>query len=479
LTSAFKLSDISAFLLDLLKQEKASYLFFFVVALALRGIPELLITRYPVGYETITYYAPVMTRFQEMSLVEVFAKNFHAGPLFYVLMWLTTAISNGDAFLLLKVTGPLLYGCLSVVFFVFLRRGLGWRWKMAFVASLLLVCQVAALRIAWDRFRNVLGLIFVFAALTVLRGNYRFKWPLVASLAVLAVLSREYVGLILIVGVFGYALLEGRSRSGSFAALVPALFIFVGMVYPWLGRSWIGGFDYSFGSYIWVVQDVLSIFAVCYLALVPFVLKGFRRDSLLDPLLGLLLFGSFSVAVVPWLAVPGYQRWLMLLVFPFSVYAVLGFEHFRLLDKGFSRKLAAILLVFIVIGGGYSTGVFSYVGKAPNSYVAVDLTQSSIVWSQIDDVVDVLRWLDENALSNSSVLAEERFYGWTLIYLDRASSDVEVVPYGAGSPPWAALEKALNNGFRCVYLIWYTDSTLDDFQMVYSRNSVSVFEYGL
>jgi len=228
---------------------------------------------------------------------------------------------------------------------------------------------------------------------------------------------------------------------------------------------------------LWAVQDVLSIFAVCYLFLLPFVLKGFRRDRLLDPIVGLLLLGSFSVVVSPWFAVPGYQRWLMLLVFPFSVYAVLGFERFRLFDKGCLKKLVAILLVFMVIGAGYSTGMFSYVGMLPNSYVTVNLVQSSIPWDQADDVEGVLGWLDENAVLNSSVLTEERFYGWTLLYLKRANDDINVISYGAKNLPQPALERALDDGFRWIYLIWYTGLDVENFKVIHSLNSISIFQY--
>lgn len=473
-----KLSKISDFLFDLLKQDKCSYLFFFLVGLVLRGIPELLITQYPVGYETTAHYAPIVTRFQEMSIVEVSVETLRTGLLFYMLLWFATVISGAHAFLLLKVTGAVLYGCLAVVFFVFLRRGLSFKWKIAFVSSLLLIFQVATLRMSWDRFRNVLGLIFVFAALSVLRSGYRLKWSLVASLAVLTVLSREYIALILFIAVLGFAFLEKKERFVSFVVLIPALTIFAAIIYPTrLWWNYISEGQYALGSYLWIVQDVLSIFVVCYLPLLPFVLKGFRRDRLFDPILGFLLLSSFSVVLSPWFAVPGYQRWLMLLVYPFSVYAGLGFERFHFFEKGSFKKLVAVLLIFIVIGMGYSTGAFSYVGMLPNSYVAVNLVQSSIPWNQVDDVKGVLMWLDENAVFNSSVLAEERFYGWTMIYLKRANDDVKVISYGANSLPQQALERALADGYRWIYLIWYTDLIMEDFRMIHSLNSVSIFQY--
>ena len=464
---------------DFVRSSKFPCLSVFLVGVVLRGIPELLVSWYPIGYETITWYAPVMLSFHGRNLIDVFANTFRAGPLFYVLMWLTANISGAHAFLILKTTGPLLYGGLAVSFFLFLKLGLKLNGKIALVATLLLVFQVATLRESWDRFRNVLGLIFVFATLTALRSNHRYKWPLVAGLTVLTVLSREYISLVLFVVVLGFAVLERKNKVISLVALAPTLAIFVAMIYPSrLLVSYISDGQYAWSSYLWAVQDVFSIFLVCFLILLPFVVNGFKRDKLLDPMVGLLLLGSFSIIVSPWFAVPGYQRWLMLLVFPFSVYAVRGFEHFHLFDKGSFRKLVVILSIFMVIGVGYSSGAFSYV-VLPNSWVPTSLAQSSIGWNQVDDVKGVLRWLDENAVANSSVLSEERFYGWTLIYLKRANNDVEVISYGANSLPTPALEKALGDGFSCVYLIWYTDSSLNNFGILYSQNSIAVFQYEL
>ena len=462
---------------DLLRSPKFPYLSIFLVGVVLRGIPELLIPKYPIGYETITWYAPVIMTFYGRSIIDIFTSTFRSGPLFYVLMGLVANVSGAHAFAILKVTGPILYGVLAFSFLLFLKRGLKFDNKMAFVATLLLVFQVAALRESWDRFRNVLGLIFVFAALTALRSDNRFKWPFVAGLAVLTALSRDYIALVLFVAVLGFAFLERKNRVVSLVALAPALAMFCLMNFPrQLLWNYVTTGQSAGSSYLWTVQDVLSIFAICYLPLLPFVVKGFKSDKLLDSMLGLLLLGSFSVIVSPWFAVPGYQRWLILLVFPFSIYAVKGFERFHMFDKGSFRKLVAVLLVFAIIGVGYSTGAFSYVTPT-NSWVPTNLVQSSIGWNQIDDVKGVLSWLDEDAAYNSSVLAEERFYGWTLIYLKRANNDVKVIAYGANSPPTQALEKALRDGFSSIYLIWYTDSTLKDFKTVYSQNSVSIFQY--
>jgi len=466
-------------LFNFLKLDRGSCLFFFLIGLTLRGLPELLVSQYPVGYETITCYAPPMMTFAGRSVVDVFVEFFKSGPLFYVLMWLVANVTGAHTFFILKVVGPFLYGILIVSFFVFLKKGLKFDWKMAFVATLLLSFQIAALRDSWDRFRTVLGLFFFFATLTALRIDSKRKWLLVSVFSVLTALSREHVALFLFVTIFGFVILERKDRIKSFKALGPALAIFLVMVNPSLFgymSNHVPEGQYASRSYFWVVQDALVIFAVCYLALLPFALLGWRRDKLIEPMVGWLLLGSFSV-VSPWFAVSGYQRWLMLLVFPFCVYAVWGFERLQLFSNRRIWMLSAILLVFMIIGAGYSTGSFTYVGRVTNSYVTVHLVQSSISWEQVDDVKAVLAWLDENAAFNSSVLAEEGFYGWTLIYFRRANADVTIIPYGASYSPMPTLEVALREGFSQIYLIWYTEQSFNDFEIVYSQNSISVFQY--
>lgn len=477
--SSLKLANVHNSLFNFLKQDRGSCLFFFLVGLTLRGIPELLVSWYPMGYETITYYAPAMVTFPGRSAVNVFVEFFRSGPLFYVLMWVATNLTGADVFVILKIVGPLFYGGLVVSFFLFLRYGLKFEWKLAFVASFLLTFQIATLRESWDRFRTELGLIFLFAALTTLKSNYKHKWLFVSALAILTTISREYIALVLFVTILGYTLLEKKDRMPSLFALSPAVAVFLSTIYPrwlWLVWNYVPESQYASRSYLWVVQDAFAIFVICYFALLPFAIKGWQRNTLIDSMTGWLLVGSFSVAF-PWWSIPGYQRWLMLLVFPLSVAAVKGFERFQLFSKRRIPMLTAIVLAFSIVGAGYSSGAFSYVGLLPNSYVAVNLVQTSISWNQVDDVKELLKWLDLNAVANSMLLVEERFYGWTLIYLKRATSDIEVVPYGANYSPATFLESALEKNSSLVYLIWYTETTVKDFRVVYSQNTVSIFQH--
>ena len=177
-----KLGSFQGWLFNILSEEKIVYLIVFFTAFLIRLIPELIILNYPIGYETITYYAPAMNPssgvvngdfFGFLNQFLVFNPSFgqflRSGPLFYVIMWFIIDLFGVDAFVLLKVVGPLLYGCLAISFYVFVRRGLNLEIKIAFLVALILIFQPAALRLSWDRYRTVLALIFFFVSLVVLK----------------------------------------------------------------------------------------------------------------------------------------------------------------------------------------------------------------------------------------------------------------------------------------------------------------------
>ena len=469
-------------MLNLVKSTKTPYLFLFAIGLVLRAIPEVLMSWYPIGYETITHYAPPMMTFPERSLGDVFSERFRAGPLFYAIMWLACVASQAHPYLILKIAGPVLYGCLAVSFFFFLKKGLNFDAKMAFVATLICIFSPVALRLSWDRFRNVLGLAFLFVTLTMLRSSHKFKWPITAFLAVITALTRDMIAIVMFATVIGYAFLRRKDRVTSLLALAPAfvVFTFMSLVYAISeGRvlwTYLPNNQFTWGgSYPELLGTVLLLFTVCYFPLLPLVIKGFQRNKLLDPMLAWLLIGSFSLLIVPWMAVPGYNRWQMMLIFPFSIYAVKGLGRLHLFSKDRRKALIAIFMLFMTIGAGYSTGAFSYMYV---HYVPVNLVQSSIDLSQIDDVIGCVQWLNRHAASNSCIVAEERFFGWTSIYLARANEDVTVIGYAANSPPRPALEGALEHGFSHIYLIWYTDSTIEEFRRIYTQDGISIFQYG-
>jgi len=341
------------------------YFLIFFIAFFLRLIPELLIQTYPIGYETITYYAPAMIKPESTSTFPLsildhlhfirtqkpILDTFTAGPLFYVFMWTLSDITGAQSFLLLKITGPLLYGFLGISFFIFIRRVLKFDKKLALFTVFLLIFSIAALRESWDRYRDVLALTFLFATLTALSlKDSNKKYMLTIGLSVLTVLSRDYIGFLLIVTVLGYVLFLKKGKIKNLALFIPALISFaitfneVYLHWNYLSQSSV----FFLKDYWFAVKDAFSIFFVCYILLLPLILIGFRKNSFLNSLIIWLLLGSFSFIIFPWFAIPGYQRWLILLIFPFVIYCGWGLTK---ISSGKKRKIASVLmLVWVTFG---------------------------------------------------------------------------------------------------------------------------------
>ena len=152
----------------------------------MRMLPEILSWPYPLGYDTVAYYLPKMViRFglRVSDIPELL--RFDRGLLYLLASLMATFF--GDCFMALKFLGPLLYGLLSLILYVYVEHGLRMGWKKAFTASMLFSLSLLSLRVSWDLYRNMLGLIFALTTLTLVE---RRSW-LATPTALVTVLSHE------------------------------------------------------------------------------------------------------------------------------------------------------------------------------------------------------------------------------------------------------------------------------------------------
>jgi hypothetical protein len=102
------------------------------------------------------------------------------------------------------------------------------------------------------------------------------------------------------------------------------------------------------------------------------------------------------------------------------------------------------------------------------------MVQSSIKWSQVDDVKGVLVWLENNALPNSILVTEERFYGWVQIYLERDKNDMSIVVYSHGGSPFSVMQNITGDE---IYLIWYNTKPIPGFHQLFYKNEIAIFKH--
>jgi hypothetical protein len=503
---------------DLAKAIVLCFAFGFLV----RSIPELLAFSSPIGFDTI-YYAAVM---KSGVIWPNWSAFFTSTWLLYGMIVPVQAALNTDPFLVLKVLAPVLFGLNVAGVCWFARKMFGWDVRMGLLAGAFFAFQLASLRISWDLLRNTLGmgvLLFTLPFVNKLDSKRGFACFVVLSL--LTVFAHEYAAVTLLAIVLGLVLwrfLKSRTDTMDLRrvlAVLPALTVFSAGVFlrvfpvryavetnvinagdavsgnsfgvPFLVNyfSVKSAVDF-YGSYWSLVSSVLVLFGLLYLSYLFLVWKGFFRSGVLSVWTGLLLVGSFGCLVVPFCALALWHRWMFMLAYPFSFFAVNGMGRlFRMFDGGglrprLSGKVKGMVLVTVLLGCSYLVSPV-LMGGAGVSVSSVSATyvyfsdSPAVPYGDVNGVVEAMQWLDANLGAGSCVVLQRAFWYWGQLYLD--SSHV-VVRFESDAD--AGVGVALERGFGRVFFVWwnvpvgwYGVSVPEGFVAVCSFGRISVYEF--
>ena len=485
------------------------YIIAFLLGVLYRAIPEALTPVYPVGFETIAHYAPNVIELEEKGVLTVF-KHLTCGLTFYFLMWIIVRLTGiSMLFTILKIIGPILYGLLAISYMFFLRSGLKFDKETSLAATLICISLPICLRIGWDRFMNMSGLIPMYLALGLLGREQKSNkcWCVIALFSFLAVLSREFIASVVLAALSGYFMFARMERKRLLPILIVCYGMFSVMMLPYFGLRFFSRDEqflvlpnptkeacplpilinyfpegFSFNLYIELCKRIFALFIYAYLPIAPFLVRGVFRSQLMDLMVFWLLIGGLINPIVfPFASVPLFQRWQTLLVFPFCAYLAKSLNKLstsiRFSFRGVDTKLL-IVVPYIVLGILYSSGLISW----GSEWTPPNLVQSSIGIDQIDDCIACVKWLDDNAVSGACLIIEERFRGWVLLYMRR--EDIKILVYGApdaelGVGVSSNLERAYNvavkAGFKNIYLIWYSGTYIERFDEIYYCGSIAVY----
>ena len=497
----------------------------FILGFVVRLIPEVLAFPNPIGFDTI-YYAAAMTHGVIWSHWSAF---FSTTWLLYAFTVPLYSFSNIDPFLLLKVLAPALFGLNVAGVFLVSRKMLGWNTRMSLLTGGFFALQLASLRISWDLLRNTLGLgLLLFTLPLINRLDSKRGFACFVLLSLLTVFAHEYaaVTLLAVVSVLVVWRFVKRRIGTDYKRLVlafsPALAVFlVGLYLKFFPIRYavttnvIGSGDSISGSagklfflvnylsvksavdfyasYWDLAFSVTVLFSLLYLSYLVLVWKGFFRNEILDVWTGLLLVGSFSCLIVPFFALELWHRWMFMLAYPFTFYAVSGLAKlFKRRDGGnflssakFSRGIAVgAVLLTIVLAGVYlatpvlmntvNVGIFSV-------YPAYKYFSSSptVPYNDVSNVIQAMKWLDGSMNGNSCVILYHAFLQWGSLYLNKSHVIVHF-DYDVDM----ALNAALEHGFSSVYFVWwnhdigwYGVTVPNYFARIENFGRISVFEF--
>jgi len=499
--NTFNLNRLKTYAMNL--SDRRAFIFSFALGFVIRLIPELLSYPNPIGFDTVYYAARTKSGVIWNDWTQIFSMWLLEGILISV-----NKIAQMNPFLLLKLAVPLLYGCNVGGIYYFSRKALNWRVKSALTAAFFFAFQLASLRLSWDLHRNLLGSgILLFTLPLINRVETKKNFAMLLTLSLLLVLSHILVSAVLFTIVFAVSIgnLLRRERLKSlkpslavlpaFAVLLMSLFILPttsntpenvivseGAVHPSLGGLYflvnyfsVSNSVQSYSSYLDLVLHVFSLFGVLYLWWLPLVLVGFFRDRILGTWTLFLLFGSLNALITPFCAVNWWNRWMFMLVYPFTFFAANCVEKlstfrcrsvvsvFRSLSwmKVTTRTVVGIFSITVVFGSIFLAlppffdrfGLFFL--PTTSSYLPSTMLYNSIPLRDVKPTIEIIEWLNKNMSRGSVVLLHRAFLWWADLYLDKTKMalyferDIQ-----------RALEIALEHGFNPVYMVWWNENYL-------------------
>ena len=490
----------------------------FTIGFVVRLIPELLSFPYPIGWDTI-YYAYRISD----GVVWSHWSNIFTSWLIYGILVSLGNLTQLEPFLLLKIVAPLLYGGTAAGIYYVAWKKLGWSVAKSLLACGFFAFQLAALGISWHFYRNIFGLMILLFAIPLLKGDLGWKEAaLLSVLSLFVVWGHQLAAVSLFAMTLGLLAVSVFKKEKIpyrlFVAIVPALTVFlinILRIFPSpvsietnilqiadSVTAYSGGLffltDYlnvfnpveHYASYFELFSHVISLFVLLYVVLLPLIGVGYFKDRVISSWMALLLVGSFGCLIMPFAALLLWNRWMLMLIFPFTFFAANGLWKLSKCGQAFSvsrflgwfkltKKFGiALSLLSIVIGALFMTwplidGKYGIIGvETTFKYVPSTMQTSSVPLLDTEGTIQSFEWLNEHMTSNSSVLVHDVFQFWSQLYLDENHTAVFF-----NSDLQKASQFALENGFTTSYLVWWNED-IGWYGLTLSNQYISVFDSG-
>ena len=516
--STTKLRFNIPFTLETLSYNKGFFLAF-VVGFVVRLIPEILSYPYPIGWDTIYYAARINN-----GVVWNQWSDFFSTWLIYGILVTLGNLTTLEPFMLLKVVAPLLYGGTTAGIYFVAWKKLNWSVTKSLLTSAIFAFQLAALGISWHFYRNIFGLAMLLFTIPLLKNDVSWKEAAVLSLlSLLVVWGHELAAVSLFFMVLGLLVVsifkKERVPYKPFIAIIPAVAVFLIGAFQvfhtpinvepnilWIKDSVFphpGGIffltDYlnvftpveHYASYVELFSHVFSLFILLYAVSLPLIAVGHFRDRVLGSWVIILLVGSFSCLIIPFSALLYWNRWMLMLVFPFTYFAVEGLWKVTKCGKtssftGFpnwfkiTKKVGiGLSLLTVVLGGLFMSwplieGKYGVIGiESTFRYFPSTMQTSSVPLQDTEGTIQSFEWLNEHMTNDSSVLVHDVFHYWSQIYLNPSHTAVFF-----NNDIQKASDYALENGFTTAYIVWWNED-IGWYNMRLSNDEyVSVFDSG-
>lgn len=472
-------------------RKKYLVLLVFSVGCLVRTIPELVAYPYPIGYDVINYYVPVVTNFG--THWHVVAEQF---PLYVLSLYFINVVSGLDPHMTVIMVAIFMYGIFATSLFLVAQRLLKLNVVYSILLTIFVIFQLAALRTTWDLHRDIFGLssmLLTFSLIQTKEENPKSNVMLIALiLSTITASADAMIGSLFVVSLIIYGFIT-RIKIVILCAIV-AITFFTFAVVPNqnIFHQNIAAIPTELGSSTssaYNPVNLLTLFAVINGILVPTGIVGFKflnNNKLLKVSLLVSTVASFS-----WLVFPGTvslvsDRWIILSGIFLSIFAGYGIIRLvQMLNVSPKRKPAvivlSIVLIFVVMGTAYSIlpsnnplFLYGFVRNNIETFVPVTMqvqVSSSEKLSDNGKLLAAISWLNTHTESNATIIGDKAWRGWMEIHL----KDQRMYRFLENL---SAFTNTLNNKYQHVYLLAHFTQKIPDHSLhvVYSNDIFRVFQ---
>jgi len=405
-----------------------------------RVIPEIVAHPYPVGYDVINYYIPVITNFQEYW--PIVSEQY---PLYVLILHFFQAATDLQPQILVSISGLILYGFFSVSLFIMSRRlfGLGEFYSM--YLTLFVIFQLPVLRTAWDLHKDILSLtLFMIAISLIFPLRPKIGWySLIGTsfIASVAVSLDKMIGALLVGSFLIYGFVV-RSKYISLLSLIIVGFFAAAIAshYGSIGQPFNVSAEYSETNLLsqnsepYSPKSLLTLFLVVNCPLLVPAGFGFiySDNRLLKIAVAISAIGSFSWVIFPDMRAIAADRWIFVLGIFLSIFAGYGIVRYAQTKTHprFRRRLLCLVLgSSIILGLTYETMPYhlasfseNTLGQSIEPFGPATMQFNSIAVKDTGELLRTINWINENVPKDAIIIGEKHWRGWMEIKLQEDRS---------------------------------------------------------
>jgi hypothetical protein len=437
------------------------FLLSFGIGSLTRTIPVVMNFPYPIGYDSVNYYLPVL--YTLSGNWSAFIVSF---PVYISLVYFISEILQSGIYYSFTLTNIFLYGFFATTIFLLSRNILKQSLNRSLLYSVFVVYQLSVLRISWDLYRDLLSLIFfhVFLLLidhikcsqNVKRLDYVLSNASVFFISVVTVFSDRMIGILLILSSFIFSILQKNKFLFLSNAFFFLAFIFYFIAFD--NITYISKFNFldvlfnpQFNRNGFSNIDAAILFFSLYCFIIPFFLIGFIKSRAPAPGASLILKVPLILAVLfsfSWVFIPNYghlvpERWAIVSGIYLAIFGLYGFFYLAdcfsttLLQKKifpliFLSSFVVYGFMFLVLPYGISFTMPSLFKSQTESLFPLSMSSNTMDTNKNSEIIDSIDWINANTSLQSVVMGTKHWKGWFSLFLEHPRKYLyveDIIPY--------------------------------------------------